>query len=62
MSEARTLVVKQTRSLCKATKRQKAIAQALGLGRIGRVREHRDEASVQGMIRSIRHLLEVTAK
>lgn len=51
--------VKQTRSGIGHPKRQKETLRALGLGRIGRVVEHKEEASVLGMVRAVSHLVEV---
>jgi large subunit ribosomal protein L30 len=54
------ITVKQTRSGIGHTGRQKATLKALGLGKIGRTAEHKNEPSVQGMIRAVSHLVEVT--
>ena len=58
MAEQR-IKVKQTRSSIKQRKDQVATLKALGLGRIGREREHRAVPEVLGMIRKISHLVEI---
>ena len=51
--------VTQTRSGIGHPERQKATLKALGLGKIGRVAEHKAEPSIVGMIRKVSHLVEV---
>ncbi len=53
----RTLRVRQIRSGIGFNKKQKATLRALGLERIGRVREHPDHPAVRGMVASIPHLV-----
>lgn len=51
--------IRQIRSGIGFGKDQKATLRALGLGKIGRVREHPDNPQIQGMIKKIVHLLDV---
>ena len=51
--------IKQTRSVIGHTKRQRKTLQALGLGRIGRSVEHKEEPSILGMVRAVSHLVDV---
>jgi large subunit ribosomal protein L30 len=51
--------VRQTRSGIGYKQDQKDTLRALGLGRIGKVREHPDNEQVRGMIAKVTHLVEV---
>jgi large subunit ribosomal protein L30 len=51
--------VRQIKSGIGYNERQKATLKALGLGKLGRVREHPDNPAVRGMIGSIPHLVVV---
>ena len=51
------IIVKQTRSGIRATKRQKATLDCLGLGKIGREVEHKVSESVVGMLEKVSHLV-----
>jgi len=51
--------VKQIRGLSGRPQRQRDTLKALGLGRIGKSQELPANSSVIGMVRSVRHLLEV---
>jgi len=51
--------VKQTRSAIKQRKGQIATLKALGLGRIGREKEHRLVPEIMGMVRKVSHLVEI---
>lgn len=53
----RTLRVRQIRSGIGFNKKQKATLRALGLERIGRVRELPDHPAVRGMVASVPHLV-----
>ena len=55
--KAATVRVRQVRSGIGFKKDQKATLKALGLGKIGRVREHPDNPAVRGMIAKIPHLV-----
>ncbi len=54
-----TLRVRQVRSGIGFSKRQKATLRALGLAKIGRVREHPDNPQVRGMLAKVPHLVVV---
>ena len=54
-----TVRVRQVRSGTGFDKTQKATLKALGLGRLGRVREVPDNAQIRGMVAKIRHLIVV---
>ncbi|MCS6796731.1 MAG: 50S ribosomal protein L30 [Raineya sp.] len=51
--------VTQVRSLIGRPERQHKIMQALGLGRIGKSREHTLTPQIQGMLEKVSHLIEV---
>lgn len=51
--------VKQVRSTIKRTQNQKRILQALGLKKIGHVKEHDDTPNIKGMIKKVEHLVVV---
>jgi large subunit ribosomal protein L30 len=55
--KARTIRLRQIRSGIGFDKRQKATLRALGLERIGRVREFPDRPEIRGMVASIPHLV-----
>jgi large subunit ribosomal protein L30 len=57
--EGATLRVRQTRSGIGYKRDQKATLTALGLGRIGKVRELPDNPQVRGMIAKVCHLVVV---
>ena len=52
------IVVKQTRSLIGNNPNSRKVIRALGLGRIGKVKVHKDNNCVRGMINKVRHLVE----
>ena len=54
---AKKILVRQTRSSIRYTKRQKDTLKALGLGRIGKEAVHQKQESVMGMLRSVAHLV-----
>jgi large subunit ribosomal protein L30 len=49
----------QTRSAIGQTYRHRGTLRALGLGRIGKTNEIEDSAVLQGMLRKVRHLVNV---
>ena len=49
----------QVRSAIGQTPRHRGTLRALGLGRIGKTAEHDDSPSIAGMLRKVRHLVEV---
>ena len=53
------IVVKQVKSTIGRPESQVKIVKALGLGRIGKTKEHEDCAAVRGMIEKVSHLVEV---
>ena len=54
-----SLRVRQVRSGIGFDKTQKATLKAMGLGKLGRVRELPDNKEVRGMIRKIPHLIQL---
>ncbi len=57
-----TLHVRQVRSGIGFDKTQKATLRALGLGKLGRVRELPDNKEIRGMINKIPHLVTLVDK
>ncbi|KAA9338650.1 50S ribosomal protein L30 [Hymenobacter busanensis] len=53
--------IKQVRSVIDRPERQKRTMKALGLTKIGAVREVENTAAVAGMVAKVGHLVEVTA-
>jgi large subunit ribosomal protein L30 len=53
------LKLRQTRSAIGQTARHRGTLRALGLGKIGRTAEQEDTPVVQGMLRKVRHLVEI---
>jgi large subunit ribosomal protein L30 len=53
------LTITQVRSPNGASKRQRDSLRTLGLGRIGKRSDRPDDPAVRGLIRSVRHLVEV---
>lgn len=58
-TEKKTLKVKQTGSSIRRPKDQLATLKGLGLNKLNRVRELEDTPAVRGMIRKVRHMVEV---
>jgi len=58
-STGKTIRVTLVRSPIGYTKDQKATAKALGLKRLHQTVEHKDNASLRGMIQKIIHLVQV---
>lgn len=56
---AATLSIVQTRSSNGASRKQLDSLRTLGLGRIGKQVERTDDATVRGLVQSVRHLVEV---
>ncbi len=54
-----TLKITQVRSQIGETERHRGTLRALGLGKIGRVVEREDSRETRGMLRKIRHLVNV---
>jgi large subunit ribosomal protein L30 len=53
------LKVTQVRSQIGNSQRHRGTLRALGLGKIGRTREHEEGPVVAGMLRKVRHLVRV---
>lgn len=51
--------VKQIGSTIDRPLRQKRIIEALGLGKINKVKEHNDTPQIRGMIEKVKHLVQV---
>lgn len=56
------LLVKQIASPIRRDKRQTLYLKSLGLGRINRVRELKDNNSVRGLIMKLAHMVQVVQK
>ena len=59
MAEKKTIKVRQTGSPIRRPQDQRATLVGLGLNKIGRVRELEDTPSIRGMIRKVRHMVEI---
>ncbi len=59
MAGKKTLKVRQTGSPIRRPQDQRATLVGLGLNKIGKVRELEDTPSVRGMIRKVRHMVEI---
>jgi large subunit ribosomal protein L30 len=53
------LRITQVRSQIGQSERHRGTLRALGLGRIGKSREHDDSPVVAGMLRKVRHLVKI---
>ena len=51
--------IRQVRSSIGQSARHRGTLRALGLGRIGRTAEHSETPELAGMLRKVRHLVEV---
>jgi large subunit ribosomal protein L30 len=51
--------IRQTRSAIGQSQKHRGTLRALGLGKIGKTAEHDDGPVVAGMLRKVRHLVEV---
>ncbi len=51
--------ITQTRSEIGSTERHRGTLRALGLGKVGRTVEHQESAELAGMLRKVRHLVEI---
>ena len=56
---AKKLTVKWVKSAIGYKENQKRTLKALGLKRLGQVREYNDSPQVRGMVYTVRHLVEV---
>ncbi len=57
--KAMTIKIKQVRSGIGFDKKQKAVLKGLGFGKLNRIVERPDDASIRGMVHKVRHLVEV---
>ncbi len=55
-----TLVIRQVKSANGSSRKQRESLKTLGLGKIGRTTERKDDPTVRGVIHSVRHLVEVS--
>ena len=53
------LRIRQVRSAIGQSPRHRGTLRALGLGRIGKTAEHDDTPAIAGMLRKVRHLVDV---
>ena len=53
------LRITQTRSAIGQSARHRGTLRALGLGKIGRTAEHAESPQLAGMLRRVRHLIEI---
>jgi large subunit ribosomal protein L30 len=51
--------IKQVRSSIGQSQRHRGTLRALGLGKIGRTAEHAESPQLAGMLRRVRHLVEI---
>ena len=51
--------ITQTRSQIGQSGRHRGTLRALGLGKIGKTAEHKDGPELKGMLRKVRHLVEI---
>ena len=51
--------IKQVRSSIGQSQRHRGTLRALGLGKIGRTAEHAESPQLAGMLRKVRHLVEI---
>jgi large subunit ribosomal protein L30 len=54
--------IKQTRSSIGQSQRHRGTLRALGLGKIGRTTEQEESPQLAGMLRKVRHLVEIDEK
>ena len=54
-----TIKVTQYKSAIGYTKRQKLTVEALGIRRIGQIKEHNDTPEIRGMVKKISHLVRI---
>lgn len=51
------IIVTQKRSLIGQSEAHRVVVKSLGLGRIGKVKTHKDNNCIRGMINKVRHLV-----
>ncbi len=59
MAEAKKIRVTQIKSTIGYAENQERVIKALGLGKIGRYRDHYDTPEIRGMIFKVKHLVKV---
>ena len=52
------IIVRQTRSLIGNNDKNRKVVKALGLGKIGSTRTHKDNNCIRGMVNKVKHLVE----
>lgn len=52
------IIVRQKKSLITENPGNRKVVRALGLGRIGKTRTHKDNNCIRGMINKVKHLVE----
>jgi large subunit ribosomal protein L30 len=53
------ITIRQTRSAVGQSRKHRGTLRALGLGKIGKTAQHDDGPVIAGMLRKVRHLVEV---
>lgn len=56
------IVVTQKRSLIGQSEANRLVVKSLGLGRIGKVKTHKDNNCIRGMINKVKHLVSYELK
>ena len=56
------IIVKQVKSVIGRPDAQRKVVAALGLGRVGKMREVEDTPTVRGMVAKVSHLVEIVEK
>ena len=59
MADGKKVIVRQVRSSNRRIQKIKDTLNALGLGKIGQTKEHQLNDCVYGMLKKVRHLVEV---
>jgi large subunit ribosomal protein L30 len=57
-----TILVRQKKSLISEPENIRKVVKALGLRRVGMVKEHKDNNCIRGMINKVRHLVSYEIK
>ena len=60
MKNGSKIVIRQTRGLAGRDPAVRSTIKALGLGRIGKEKQHVVNAAIAGMIRRVEHLVEIS--
>lgn len=56
------IIVTQTRSTIGQTMQHRKVLKSLGLGRIGKVKTHKDNNCIRGMVNKVQHLVSYELK